>query len=783
MTQAEKAQLRYIALLTQNSQVQGDMARSINTPANALRILQQQFVLLARAVGNIVIPILMKILPVAIAVTKAIRLIANAIASLFGFELTEIDYSGIQGLSGAVDDVGDSVASTGKQISKQLGKFDELNNLTTSSGGGGGGAGGIGGAGFDLDLPSYDALDGLSKQMDDLTDKVLKFFGITEDGFGKLSWSFSDMDTKAKLLVITIGLLVGAKALGKLATIITAIKGTSSALGLGTIIKGLGTILANVTGLSTVFNGVIAPLGAVVSGTMSLGTYATIAGEALLTFASTIFGVIAPLATLVWGCVQVEKEMTDFNDSILKFNSTGPMFDKTISNTTKKAVEPFIDALNDLGTTIWGLNLKDIVTDDDVNNVKSQTATIAQALKDNLVDKTSEMEKTLQNTKLFPDVSKREAYLETMRTSLQSEQEMVDFYQSQINSIVETASNEKRAITNAERVQIEEYQRQMGEMGINILSDSEKEAIKIKNQFNTKFFELSHQQVVDAVAQAKELKDKTIEQANEEYEEKLALAEEMKQTLPGFTEEMYDEMVTDAESARDEQIKKANETYSGIVNEVEKNYPEVAKTIDLENGKVLTAYEGFKKKVGDFFGDLWEDIKSIWNDKVVPWWQKNVAPWFTKKKWKDLLSNAVKGIKETFENLSIKIKTPHFSWTTTPATGWVKKVLDALSIPASLPKLNVSWYAEGGFPDVGEMFIAREAGPELVGRIGNKTAVANNDQIVQGISAGVYNAMVSAGASGDTNVSVNIGNRTLSKVFTSGIKSENNRYGRAVVEV
>ena len=63
----------------------------------------------------------------------------------------------------------------------------------------------------------------------------------------------------------------------------------------------------------------------------------------------------------------------------------------------------------------------------------------------------------------------------------------------------------------------------------------------------------------------------------------------------------------------------------------------------------------------------------------------------------------------------------------------------------SVPKINVSTYALGGFPDHGEMFIAREQGPELVGRIGNRTAVANNDQIVSGIATaneGVINAII-----------------------------------------
>ena len=50
-------------------------------------------------------------------------------------------------------------------------------------------------------------------------------------------------------------------------------------------------------------------------------------------------------------------------------------------------------------------------------------------------------------------------------------------------------------------------------------------------------------------------------------------------------------------------------------------------------------------------------------------------------------------------------------------------------------------YANGGFPDMGQMFVARENGAEMVGRIGNRTAVANNDQIVQAVSQGVANAV------------------------------------------
>lgn len=59
-----------------------------------------------------------------------------------------------------------------------------------------------------------------------------------------------------------------------------------------------------------------------------------------------------------------------------------------------------------------------------------------------------------------------------------------------------------------------------------------------------------------------------------------------------------------------------------------------------------------------------------------------------------------------------------------------------------LPTFSLSWFAKGGFPNLGELFMARERGPELVGRMGNKNAVANNDQITEGIRAAVVDGMM-----------------------------------------
>ena len=119
------------------------------------------------------------------------------------------------------------------------------------------------------------------------------------------------------------------------------------------------------------------------------------------------------------------------------------------------------------------------------------------------------------------------------------------------------------------------------------------------------------------------------------------------------------------------------------------------------------------------------------------------------------------GIASTFSNLRWNTKLPHFSWTTTAISksDWKYKILSTLGLPTSLPKLNVSWYANGGLPNMGELFVARERGPEMVGQINGKSAVANNDQIVDAISKGVYQAMTSA--SGGNNISVSVDGKTL----------------------
>jgi hypothetical protein len=244
MTQAEKSQLRYYAIMTQVTTAQGDMARTLNAPANQLRVLQAQVTQCARALGNIFIPALNAVLPYAIALAKIVRMLANSIASLFGFKLPEVDYSGISAGASAVGDLADNAgdASDGlgkagkaaKKLKNALLGIDELNVLSkddSSSGSGSGSGAGIGGNDLGIDLPTYDFLgNAVSSKIDAIVDKLKEWLGLNEE-----INSLSDLlHTRLGRILTT----VGAIALGLAAWKIS--KGVLSALKYMQNLKNLG---------------------------------------------------------------------------------------------------------------------------------------------------------------------------------------------------------------------------------------------------------------------------------------------------------------------------------------------------------------------------------------------------------------------------------------------------------------------------------------------------------------------------------------------------------------
>ena len=212
MTQGEKAELRYYAIMTQITDAHGDMARTIQSPANQLRILRMQVEQCARAFGNIFLPILQAILPPLIAVAKIVRLIAEMFARIFGIEIT--DFGGISesvgGAAGGASDLEDNLgnaAKKAKEVKNALLGIDELNIISPpdDTDSGNSALDGIGGGGLGIELPGYDFLEQLANgPIDELVQKMKEWLGITED-----------IDTWAELFDTRLGeILLTATAIG-----------------------------------------------------------------------------------------------------------------------------------------------------------------------------------------------------------------------------------------------------------------------------------------------------------------------------------------------------------------------------------------------------------------------------------------------------------------------------------------------------------------------------------------------------------------------------------------
>ena len=230
--QNTQAIMRYITIMNNASKVDvfNDMARTINTPSNAVRILAQQFKVLKRTIGNIASVFATAVIPYIQVALDLLNKFASFVASLFGFKLPTIDYSGLEKGSGAMDDMSDSAKDAGKSVGgttkkvKDLKKelqtlgFDELNILNSpksdsdsGGSGGGSGSGGVGGGSIgDIDLPQYDFLKGLKKSTDEMEKKLKELFKPVTDSWNK--YGKGVMDSFKFMLDELSGLV---KSLGK----------------------------------------------------------------------------------------------------------------------------------------------------------------------------------------------------------------------------------------------------------------------------------------------------------------------------------------------------------------------------------------------------------------------------------------------------------------------------------------------------------------------------------------------------------------------------------------
>lgn len=281
LSQADKAVLRYIAIMKQTANVQGNLAQTIQSPANQIKILKAQLDMLAKSVGSLLYPAMKSILPPLIAAVQLIREFVEWVAKLMGVKVVFTDFTksadSVGGIGDAMDDTTDSTKKAAKALKDYTMGFDELNIIDPTQGSSGSGSGASAGNILgDVDLSGYDMFkqynEEFAKQIDAIKQKI-------------------------KAMLPLIATVATAFAAWKLTNLITDIVDAISKMNaLKSIVLGLGVftvgIVLEITGIKdAIENGVNGKnFAEIVLGALIGTTGAAILGKGIAQFIVTGFG-------------------------------------------------------------------------------------------------------------------------------------------------------------------------------------------------------------------------------------------------------------------------------------------------------------------------------------------------------------------------------------------------------------------------------------------------------------------------------------------------------------
>ncbi len=731
MTQAEKTFLRYNLILEKSVNIQGDMARTLITPANSIRILNSQIVQLKRQLGNIVSVFAVKLIPIIQAVVRVAAEAAEKIAKLLGFELPKIDYSGLD-TNGFTDDIEDAengldnATASAKEFRKQLMGFDELNiineNKQTSTSGGS-----IKNESLDFgvdDLKSYDFLKDMTKETDKWYDSIKKVADIIVE-VSKQIWS-----AKTAIGVI-IGLVAlskvvkwGKGVIGSIKDIITKInefKGSSdkakSTLGkISGVAVSVATAVANAFVGRDFFKSLV---DGSLTATQTISDIAIVAGDLAIAFAAGgPLGIAISLIGLAIGGIvglweaneEKMREMVEASEEYKKVSENVSFVEEAARQAAKK-----VDALNDGIDKYHNIDISEGKAKDLIDQIydlagKSEKSKKEISELNGLIFEFNS--KDLGDIQIaFDEVSGKIIDVKTQQGLLKDE----------LLQTVDAFYEEARAAS------LKELMRKATEDEIGIQSDLLK---ALDNEKQTR-------ETIEGVrSRNADLEREDLELYNKAYDEfgtlRAEIADEEFRVINDRRTAINDEIglnerkIETLEEEAKKEREKINELISSL-SEVKGKQTDITNeyiTMTDEEGEVLDKAKEIQKVYDEIqkkrFGDGWVDFR---------------------KEFEKSLKAVKDGFKD-IDKLDLSVFKQDYS---------SKKTSNPLKIPG---------FATGGFPSAGQMFYAREDGvPEMVGRIGNRTAVANNDQITAAIANAVYNAMIASGggkSSSQTNVTLEL---------------------------
>lgn len=683
-TEAQKSYLRYLTLVEQghSQNLIGTYAKEMNTAEGVMRTFAQQTKSLAQAFGSLLLPVLVKIMPYFQAFVDVLTEGVHLMADLFGVEIQTVDFSAsadsASKLESSISDATDAV----KEFKRQTIGIDELNILKENSENGAS----ANGAFENLDISSVwdeSIFKNIQSNVDEISAKMKSWLGLTED---ITSWN-DLLNTRLGEILTTVGLIGAGLALWKISSSIietlAALKilgagGSTIQLGITIGFTGISLLASGISGLVQGDSGIGSKLKSVIGAALGVG-------GALLTFGTGPLGWTVGLGLVLTASILGYKAGVEAN------------FENSELGKKLREIKSRIDETLEFTAQIK-VNVE--IREEELQGIEMSFGEYAQ-----MVEKLFELD-------LKPEKTVGE--LELMRSYVE---ELDKIGLTELKNNFDTAT---------------------GAIGL-----AKKEVYNLLNSLKVLAMqEAAHDQIVEVYKEIFDAQER-LTQANSDLSASTQLRSEAEAALA----EAQRNYLQFADGG-------AMNLFDGDFWAAKKAFNEAQKAFDEATENEIKAFEARNAAQGALFtlnGEL-ESLQAIVTNSALAVDGMTASQLELNKSMETTTQTVLPEIGRGLDNYAVKVasiadETERAAFVMEESFKGVKDAITGLDFD-SLTK-NQAWFsafsvpgfATGGFPNTGEMFIARENGiPEMVGRIGGQTAVANNDQIVEGIVGGVRTA-------------------------------------------
>lgn len=718
LNQMEKRILRIIVLMDQmkNTGAFGDLARTIEQPANQLKVLQAQLKEVGVWLGNVFIGTLGKVLPYINGFVMAIKEVVKLFALFVGYQSDNSSIGDIfetveETTGGVAGNLGDANKNA-KELKKTLMGFDVLNVISSpndsSSGGGAGGASGIDPKLLNS-LEHYNSLmENVEMKATSIRDRIMEWLGYTKiinPLTGEISWYLNE----------------GYQNIEKLRDAITLVASAFAGLA---IVKNWDKIKKAFTWITGLFT------------------------KSGIAKALPILGKFVIAVGAIYGAVKLWQWATE--EAVKSTDKLAGTSEKTI-----KRLVPVQDAFDELAKTVDnvsydGLALTTAEKDKIIESVNNLTEQLKIALNTYVQEQIAGLNRLYYDLGMISEEEYKKE-LQLLEEHQQTEIEKIEEHSEELKTLAIDSYDEQGNLIIEKRAELTKAMETFENDELAMLASSAEDKMKILKNSTSASLEERKLYASEAIKNAIAVRDKSIESAKKEYEDVTTTII----NLRGISEEERKKMLEDAKEKRDADILDAQEYYDQQWEDFTTSQEDIADYIEKDTGNVKKnwqiMWEEIQKKADEVLGD---------GETMGAKFIKGLSTAFV------IANNPANGLFIAVTNLAKSI------------TNKFKEHLN-LSADVSLSNNGVKQYATGGLPDVGELFVAREAGPELVGKIGNNNAVMNNNQIVSAVSQGVAQAVSSVLGKGNGNqvIKVMVDGYEIASATSSRQNRMDNIYG------